>query len=164
VNVTFDVTVTPSGSISCDQNVSVQLTISIDEDLRKPVDLIIVLDRSGSMSWGGRVDTTDADSVWVDGNVAYIDDGSSGLRSIGVSDPLLPSLLDRADPGNTNDVYGEGGYVFVTETSGTDEVVVYDVSDVNNLVELDRESFQSLRGLFVLDDNVFVAGDNSGGG
>jgi len=164
LNVSFDVQITPSTGVVCDQDVQVQLTITLLEALRKPVDLAIVLDRSGSMSWGGRVDTTDADHVWVDGNIAYIEDGSSGLRSIEVSNPLLPILLDRADPGNTNDVYGEGSYVFVTETSSTDQVVVYDVSDVNNLLELDRENFQSLYGLFVLDDNVYIAGDDSGGG
>lgn len=50
LNVTFDVSVDPSDQISCDENVAVTLTVSVNEEIRKPIDIMLVMDRSGSMS------------------------------------------------------------------------------------------------------------------
>jgi len=163
VNVTFDVDVTPDTVVVCDQNVTIDLTISVPEDVRKPIDLMLVLDRSGSMSWNGRIATTRADSVWVNGNYAFIDD-SDDLESYDVSNPRLPSFLDRHDPGNAVDLWGEGDYVYVVETSGTDQLRVYNASDPNNLQITDSESFQSVDAVFALNDYAYVIGDDSGGG
>ncbi len=50
LEVTFDVNVTPDTEISCDENVSVQLSVTVPGGFRVPVDVIEVMDISGSMS------------------------------------------------------------------------------------------------------------------
>ncbi|MCR4334999.1 MAG: hypothetical protein NUV57_00490, partial [archaeon] len=163
VNVTFNVSVTPDSVVSCDENVTIDLTISVPEAVRKPIDLMVVLDRSGSMSWNGRVATTRADSVWVNGDYAFIDD-SDDLESYDVSNPRLPIFLDSVDPGTVADLWGVGNYVYAVETSGTDELVAYNVSNPNNLQQMDKLSFQSVSAVFALGDYVYVIGDASSGG
>ncbi|MFH1587215.1 MAG: VWA domain-containing protein [Candidatus Diapherotrites archaeon] len=49
LNVTFDVNVSPSTELSCDENVTVTLGITVPEGARKPVDVVEVMDVSGSM-------------------------------------------------------------------------------------------------------------------
>ena len=50
LDITFDVNVVPSTQISCDDNVLVSLSIFIPDDFRTTVDVIEVMDISGSMS------------------------------------------------------------------------------------------------------------------
>ncbi len=50
VNISFQVEVMPPDEIHCDQNVYITLIASVDEDVRKPVDVMLVMDRSGSMN------------------------------------------------------------------------------------------------------------------
>jgi len=165
LNINFDVNVSPSESISCDENVTVTLSVSVPENVRTPIDVVLVLDRSGSMSWNGYVSTSSANSVWGnDGNYVFVGDGSAGVRAIDVSNPRLPVIVDTIDPGSVNDVYGEGNYLYATETASDDELIAYDVSNPSDLQQLDRLIFSSVYGVFALNDFVFVAGDRSGGG
>ena len=164
LNVIFNVDVQPSTSISCDQNVSITLSASLPENVRRPIDVLIVLDRSGSMSWNGRADTTDGAAVWANGNNLFLADGSAGLRSIDVSNPLLPSLLDSDDFGTATDVYGVGNTVFVTDTSGTDQLFSYDVSDPDSISQLDSISYDAVYGVFADGSHAYLAADGAGGG
>ncbi len=165
LNVVFDVNVTPGDAVVCDQNITISLGITVPEDLRKPVDLVLVLDRSGSMSWGGRASTTDARNVWVDGNYAYayLDDGSAGIRSINVSNPLLPTLVDREDPGTTTDLYGDGNYIYTVDTSGTDQLFIINKTNPANLTQSSSMNFQTVTAVFALNSMVYVIGDNTAG-
>ena len=46
LNFTFDVTVSPTGSVSCDENVFITLTAETNGSFRKPIHIYIVMDRS----------------------------------------------------------------------------------------------------------------------
>ncbi|MBI4045127.1 MAG: VWA domain-containing protein [Candidatus Diapherotrites archaeon] len=164
----FDVNTVPEGEFACDQNILVTLSITVPENIRKPVDMMLVLDRSGSMSWSGIGDNFGGSvAVWGDGNTVFPGAGSAidkRVRSYDVSNPLLPVSLDSIDPGNLNDIHGRSGVVFVTDTSGTDEVYAYDSSNPSNLALFDSISFESVYGLFASGNYVYVAGDRTGGG
>ncbi|MFH1588644.1 MAG: VWA domain-containing protein [Candidatus Diapherotrites archaeon] len=160
--IDFNVTLNPSDSLQCDQNIDVNLSITIPETVRSPVDVMIVMDNSGSMSWGGMVGVTDATKLVKSGNYVFLADGSSGLRSIDVSNPLLPSLADREDAGTFIDVSVSGTTAFVADTSSTDEFYSYNVSDPENIPSyLDRESLNYITGLYALGNYVFVAGQRT---
>ena len=120
VNLTFDVNVLPSGPLTCDQNITVTLQISGNTGGRKPVDMVLVFDRSGSMSWDGQADTTDAQGIELDTNVAYIADSTSGLRDINISNYGLPNLVGTYNsPGTARDVDVYGTYAYLADgTSG----------------------------------------------
>ncbi len=157
--IDFNVFVNPSDEIQCDENVDVNISILIPETVRSPVDVSIVLDVSGSMSWGGIADTTDATRLIKDGNYVFLADGYAGLRSVNVSNPLNPFLSDRVDNGSFRDVSISGDYVFLADTSGTDQIFVYNVSDPENISNyVDYESLNRIRGLYASGDYVFVAG------
>ncbi|MCH7902352.1 VWA domain-containing protein, partial [archaeon] len=46
VHIDFNITVDPSDQIVCDQNIFITLTASTEESLRKPIEIMIVMDRS----------------------------------------------------------------------------------------------------------------------
>lgn len=46
VHIDFTITVDPSDQIICDQNISITLTASTDTSLRKPIEIMLVMDRS----------------------------------------------------------------------------------------------------------------------
>jgi Mg-chelatase subunit ChlD len=50
IGIDFNVTVTPSTGISCDENIFVTLSVGIANETRKPVDVMVVMDTSGSMN------------------------------------------------------------------------------------------------------------------
>ncbi|MBN2127541.1 MAG: VWA domain-containing protein [Candidatus Diapherotrites archaeon] len=156
--VDFNVTVNPTDVIFCDQNIDVNVSLSIPESFRKAVDVMIVMDVSGSMSWGGRVETNDATKIVKSGNNVFIADGSYGLKSIDVSNPLLPSVLDTEDSGTYIDVSFSGSTAFVADTSSTDELISVDFTNPSNLNRLDRESVNYITGVYASGDYVFVAG------
>lgn len=45
----FETTVTPSDELNCGEDITVDLSISVPDALRVPVDIMLVMDRSGSM-------------------------------------------------------------------------------------------------------------------
>ncbi len=130
-NVTFDVNVTPSGYLACDQNVDVTLTVSVPEDVRKPIDLMLVTDRSGSMSWDGQLNLTTANDVFLDGSHAYVADGSAGLRIVDVSGKATPMLVGTYNsPGTAYGASVSGTYAYLSDGSAGLQIV--DISNPSN--------------------------------
>lgn len=167
--IEFDVNTVPEGSFSCDQNIVVTLTVTIPENIRKPVDMMLVLDRSGSMSWSAPAPTNYGTSVavWGDGSTVYMATGGSGsrrVRAYDISNPLLPVQLDDVNPGNVVDVHGKTGVLFVVENSGADELYSYDVSNPSNITQLDSLSFDEVVGVFSSGNYAYVIGDRTGSG
>ncbi|MEW6295536.1 MAG: VWA domain-containing protein [Candidatus Diapherotrites archaeon] len=116
LNLTFDVNVNPSNFIECDQNIDVNLSISVPSNVRKAVDMMLVIDRSGSMSWNGRVSTTNAQGLDIDGSYVYFADGWAGLRDINVLNPLLPNLVGTYNtPGTAYNVDKNGIYAYMAD-------------------------------------------------
>jgi len=115
-NIQFSATVTPSGIVSCDQPIRVDLNVSVLSFGRPPVDVMLVMDRSGSMSWGGIAAATDSRALLLDNNIAFVADGSAGVRDVNIIDPSLPNLLNQYNtPGTTYDIHKNGNYVFVAD-------------------------------------------------
>ncbi|VVC00494.1 LVIVD repeat protein [uncultured archaeon] len=162
-NVTFDVNVTPDTEIMCDENVTVRLSVSVPENYRKPIDLMLVIDRSGSMSWGGTVSTTYANEVALDQNsaYAYIADDAAGVRSISISNPLMPSLSDIYDPGTVVDVAVDRNWVFAADTAGTDEIYAINKTDPANFSKTGQISVNIATGIYAYNNYVYLAGRGS---
>jgi hypothetical protein len=124
LNFVFDINVTPSDSIECDQNITISLSASFPPGYRRPVDIMLVVDKSGSMSWGGRYSLTDARGIDLNSsNYAFVADSYSGLRDLNVQIPLTPAYLGRRDTSNALDVFIEGLYAFVADASDGIEVI-----------------------------------------
>lgn len=162
LDIDFNVTVEPQGTISCDENITVTLQVSVPESVRSPIDMMLVLDRSGSMSWSGEATANDPVDVWLSGTTAFIADGIGGLRSFDVTNPFIPASLDRYDPGTVVDLGVEGDYVFLAETSITDELIAIDASDTSDLQEIDQIDFDLLNGIYVDSGYAYIAGENDG--
>jgi len=136
MNFVFDVNTVPADEIECDQNITVNLSASFPPGFRRPVDIMLVVDKSGSMSWGGREDTYRAFGVDVDGDYAYIADYSYGIRSFDVNPPLEPNELDRYDTYYAYDVFVDGSYAYLADyTSGIRSI---NISNPNNMFQADR--------------------------
>ena len=98
--------------------------------------IMLVIDKSGSMSWGGRYDTYSARGIDLDGNYAYIADYSNGIRSFDISVPLVPQYLDRYDTSYAFDVFVDGSEAYLADYySGIRSI---DVSNPNNMSQDDR--------------------------
>ena len=163
VNVTFDVNVTPDNAVYCDQNVTIGLSISIPEDVRKAIDLMLVIDRSGSMSWSGEVGVTAASRVYTEGDYVYLADSSSGVRSISVSNPLIPALVDREDPGTVVDVDGDGGnYIFALDNYSQDQLFAINKSNPAAMSQAGSMSFDSVVSIDVNGPYAYVSGEGYG--
>lgn len=120
LNIQFDVNVSPAGPWTCDQNITVTLSVVSNTGARKAVDMMLVFDRSGSMSYDYLLDTTDAQGLDLDGNNVFVADAGSGLRDINAMDPALTTLWGTYNsPGTARDVDVSGGYAFLADgTSG----------------------------------------------
>lgn len=139
INLTFDVHVTPSGTLTCDQNITVTLEISGNTGARKPVDMMLVFDRSGSMSWDGQENTTDALGVELSSNTAFVSDSTSGLRDINILNYGLPNLVGTYNsPGTARDVDVNGSYAYLADgTSGLRIVNVTNKAAPSSASQLD---------------------------
>ena len=136
LNFVFNVNTVPDDFLECDQNITINLSASFPPGYRRPVDIMMVVDKSGSMSWGGRVSTTRARGIELSGNYAFIADYSSGIRSIDISNPLVPVLLDRYDTSYAFDVFVDGSEAYLADyTYGIRSI---DISDPTDLSQDDR--------------------------
>lgn len=161
----FDVNTVPEGEFACDQNILVTLSITVPENIRKPVDMMLVLDRSGSMSWSGNNDNQGpSNSIWADGNDAFVSISSYGVASYDASFPLIPVNLDVIDSGIINDVHGKPNTVLATDILGTDALYAYDSTDPSNLSTLHSLTFDSVYSVFVQGNYAYLAADRPGSG
>jgi len=118
INVNFDINASPSNAVICDQNITINLSVSVPEDVRKPIDLMLVMDRSGSMSWDGLLDISAGNDVLYNSGYAYIADGSAGLRVVDVSDPANPSLSGTYNSSGTAvGVFVSGSHAYLADSS-----------------------------------------------
>ncbi|MFH0969854.1 MAG: VWA domain-containing protein [Candidatus Diapherotrites archaeon] len=135
INIQFDVNVTPPGPWTCDQNISVTLSVTTNSGARKPVDMMLVIDRSGSMSYDYLLETTDAQAVALDGNYAFLADSTSGLRDIDATDPGIPALVDTYNTsGTARDVTVSNNYAYLAD--GTSGLHIFDVSNPSNALSI----------------------------
>ncbi|MDZ4256732.1 MAG: VWA domain-containing protein, partial [archaeon] len=126
------VNVTPDGPYYCDPNISVTLSIPATAGTRKPVDVMVVFDKSGSMSWGGQLSTSDALGIALSTSTALIADSSGGLRDINVANPGLPMFFDTYNsPGIGRDVDAFGNYAYLAD--GTQGLRVVGISNPINI-------------------------------
>ena len=136
LNIEFGVEVNPTGEVSCDEVIHADLNAHIIVPGRAPADIMLVQDRSGSMSWDGRLDLSSAEDVFADENYAYVADGSSGLRIIDINDPASSELSSTY---NTSD-YAQGVYV------EGDFAYVADDEDGLDIIDISNKSAPSLEG------------------
>ncbi len=159
-NITFTVDINGS-SFSCDEDIRVDMNAVIFGE-RPPIDLMLVMDRSGSMSWSGTASTGGSDALWLDGNYVFHEESGTRVRDVNVFNPLLPGSGTSVDPGTPVDLYGTGNALFVVETSGTDELYAYNISNPASPVLADSISINAPRGVFALGNYVYVTVDDSG--
>ncbi len=138
LNIQFDVNVSPAGPWTCDQNITVSLSVVSNTGARKAVDMVLVFDRSGSMSYDYLLDTTDAQALDLDGNNVFVADAGSGLRDINAIDPALTTLLGTYNsPGTARDVDVASGYAFLADgTSGLRVVNVNTPASPSSVAQL----------------------------
>lgn len=162
-NIHFDVNVSPSGNLTCDENITVSLSITADSGNRKPIDAMLVFDRSGSMSYGALLDTSDAQGVALSNNYAYVADSYSGLRVIDVNEPGLPLLTDTYNtPGTSRDVDVLGDYAFIAD--GTQGLRIVNVSDPYNIYSEGSETIGGdSYGVATTGNRTYVANYDSDG-
>ncbi len=132
LNIQFDVNVSPAGPWTCDQDIDVTLSVTTNSGARKAVDMMLVFDRSGSMTYDYQLSTTDAQGLDVDDDFVYLADSTSGLRDINAVDPALPNTLDTYNTsGTARDVDAVGDYAFVADgTSGLHIINVSNPQDI----------------------------------
>ncbi len=139
LNLQFDVNISPAGPLTCDQNITISLQISGDTGSRKPVDMMLVFDRSGSMSYDVHQSATDPQGLVLDGNMVYAADSSGGLRDMNLIQAGYPSTIGTYNsPGTARDVSASGGYAFLADgASGLRIVNVTNPSTPSSVGQLD---------------------------
>jgi hypothetical protein len=122
------------------------------------------------LPWSGRaliavgaLDTPgQAFDVEVEGDLAYVADGASGLRVIDVSDPALPVEVGALDtPHQAESVAVVGSLAYVADRSSG--VRIIDVSDPTSMVELGAlDTPGNALDVEVVGDLAYVADDQAG--
>ncbi|MFW9992466.1 MAG: hypothetical protein ACFFD4_10515 [Candidatus Odinarchaeota archaeon] len=83
--------------------------------------------------WIARVDTDGyANNFRIAGDVLYVCDGSTGIKTYDISDVSSPTLLDSYATTNARDIGIHGNYAFVGD--GTGGFKVFNIIDPSNLV------------------------------
>jgi len=151
-----------NGSISCDENLTVDLNAVVKSFGRSAADTMLVMDRSGSMSWTGDAEFgATNNAVWVDRNYAFLPD-SSGFDDYNVANPNLPLLVGNSDSGNFSDIAVLGNYAFFTDTSN-DRLRIYSVSSPQSpSLSGTASGFTNPQELAVKGNYAFVADGSSG--
>lgn len=161
-NITLGVSTAPSGSVDCDQDIKVDLNVMVLTTGRKPVDIALVMDRSGSMSWDGHAASTDTYAVALDGNYLYLADGSAGIRDANIQNPRLPSLIMTLNtPGTAMDINKQGNYVFLAD--GASGFRIANASNPSNIFSVSTiTNLGTANGIAVSGNYAFVAASASG--
>ncbi len=112
----------------------------------------------------GYIDTPgNATAVLVDGGIAYVADGPSGIQIVDISDPSAPVIIGSADtPGNAVKLAMQGNTLFVADRTGG--VQVFDVSTptspvaVANIAISDAYEIDLMGGVLVIgaSDGVYT--------
>jgi hypothetical protein len=164
LNIFFGLEVSPTGEVSCGETIRADLNAHIIVPGRAPADIMLVQDKSGSMSWDGRYDFSYSRDVFADGNYAYVAEGSNGLRILDVSAPSSPSLESTFNTsGYAQGVHVDGDYAYVA-----------DDDDGLDIINISNKSSPSLTGnitnigdaekVFVQDDYAYVVTSTNGSG
>jgi hypothetical protein len=79
------------------------------------------------------------EDVWIQGDYAYVTSFHDGFFILDISDPANPVRLGWInEPFMFGDIAVSGDLAFALISTGDDDLRVYDVSDPNTIVELDR--------------------------
>ncbi|MFA6065510.1 MAG: VWA domain-containing protein [archaeon] len=135
LNISFNVSVTPPTDAECGQTIRADLNATISAPGRYPADIMLVQDKSGSMSWDGLLNLTDPRDLFVLGNYVFVADGSSGLRDINILNPLSPNILGTYNSsGTASGVYVSGNTAYLADgSSGLNVVNVTNKSSPSSL-------------------------------
>lgn len=151
MNVTFNVS-TSASEVSCGNDLRVDLNMTVISPGRSPADIMLIQDKSGSMSWDGLLDLSDPRDIFVLGNTAFVADGSSGLRDINIINPLIPNILGTYNsPGTATGVHVVGNYAYLADGSSGLRVV--------NVTNKSSPSSVGSLSTFGNADKVFVSGN-----
>ncbi len=160
-NLVVSVKTTPNTSVECDQDVRVDLNVSIVPSGRKPVDIVMVTDRSGSMSWDGHAALTDSYQVWLDSNNLLVADGSAGVRDLNIENPRMPLLLSSLGTSSARDIVKQGDYAFLANGANGFRILnVANPSAISGVSSISNVG--TLNGVDVAGDYAFLAASNSG--
>jgi Mg-chelatase subunit ChlD len=158
-NIAFSASVTPSGVVDCDEPIRVDLNVTALSGGRPPVDVMLVMDRSGSMSWGGWADANDSRSLLLDQNTVFVADGSWGLVDINVSSPGLPTISGKLRGlGTATGVAVKDNYAFIAST-GSEQILDVDISSSRDSnVNVGYNAAQSWAGQSFITNNAVIQG------
>lgn len=152
----------PGSAISCDENLVVDLNASIKSFGRSPADVMLVMDKSGSMSWTGNSNFGNTYSkVWVDRNYAFLT-RTSGFHDYNAIGPDLPGYVRLVSSGNLTDVFMQGNYAYFTDSTN-DSLKIFDSTSMPNPVLSGSVSgFSNPQAVAVSGNYAYVA-DSAGG-
>ncbi|MFX1317839.1 MAG: hypothetical protein ACFE9D_06760 [Promethearchaeota archaeon] len=120
-------------------------------DIENPISMSIVSDSPWSDAWG----------LDVQGELAYLADGTFGMYIRNVSNPYAPLGVDSYNtPGTAKDVLVDGGIAYIAD--GSAGVTILNVSDPTNITYLGSIDTYDARELALQGNTLFVA-DFTGG-
>jgi len=143
--------------MQCDQTSNISFTITGEAGERKnPVDIMLSMDKSGSMSWLGQYNATGTErSVFFDSsdNTAYL--GTSDYvykMDVDLESGALAYSGSRTSIDDARDVYVDGDYVFVANDD--DGLTIIDKSDMS--IERTIGSMTTARSVTVEGDYAYL--------
>jgi len=124
LNISFNISVTPTNEAECGQTIRADLNATISAPGRYPAAIMLVQDKSGSMSWDGTLDLTDPRDLFVSGDYVFVADGSSGLRDVNIINPLSANILGTYNsPGTASGIHVVGNTAYLADSSSGLNVV-----------------------------------------
>jgi hypothetical protein len=111
-----------------------------------------------------RRDFADAFDLFVDGDVAYVANGTGGLALINVSNSFDINVdLDWVfDGSNYTAVHVQGHYVYAVASGASDGLFVYEATDLSDIILTSSLSIDSPLDVIVSGDFCLVASDTGG--
>jgi hypothetical protein len=161
--IIVDVNAKKNGTTTLNNNDIVQCNDTIDTNIsfrapgRKPADIMLVDDKSGSMSWDGQLALSNEQDIFYDRNYVFIADGTAGLRDINVEIPNKPSIKGTYNTtGTAYGVHVSNNTAFVAD--GTNGLVTINVTnkDAPSLLGT-LNNIGDARKVFVQGNTAFVA-------